>query len=160
MSAINLILAVLILVFSGCLEKDVPTAQKNLLPTTQYSYMGGAERSINLKLNLNKSEISLIKATISTPYDYNAPLQYKWKLGSGVILNQGSLTGTMSSLKKDQTFDIVIAVKNFNTKEPRFVRFEVFGTDANKRIFSDGIVSSNQESSFESVVQEVEKNHE
>ena len=97
---------------------------------------------------------------MSLPYDYNHPFQYKWKLGPNVKLQKGySLTGSFPSIKKDTPVEITISVDQFQASDARFVRFEVFGTDPNKRIFSDGIISSQQENSFESIVQEVEKIH-
>lgn len=166
MSAVNKFLILFLLVLSSCTQKNenthvIQNAQygTHAVHNTQYSYMGPVERSINLKLSLNKASISYLKASFSVPYNYNSKLQYKWKLGPNVTLHQGSLTGSIDSLKKDESVDVVIAVKNFNSDENRFVRFEIFGTDPMKRIFSDGIVSSHQESSFESIVQEVEKNN-
>lgn len=129
------------------------------LSKTKYSYMGSAAREIDLKLSFKKSDISLIKAVIQVPYNYNSSFQYRWKLGSHVTLAEGSLTGFIQPLQKGEKAEVLLKVKNFNSDDHRFVRFEVFGTDPNKRIFSDGIVSSQQESSFESIVQEVEKIH-
>lgn len=161
MSAINnLLLLVFVLTLASCTpRKSVSDAPPLDIPEKGLSYMGAIERSIGLKLSLDKSKISFIKASISVPYNYNSPLQYKWKLGPNVTLHQGLLSGSIASLQKGQTVDVIISIKNFDSDENRFVRFEVFGTDPQKRIFSDGIVSSQQENSFESIVQEVEKNN-
>ncbi len=157
------ILSTFIFIF-GCTEKKSMTSRgMSPTPTSQYSYMGPVERTINLKLLLSKAKFNssgTIRAVVSLPYDYNFPLQYKWKLGQNVKLQDGYiLTGSIPSLKKDSPVEITISVDEFQAKEARFARFEVFGTDPNKRIFSDGIISSQQESSFESIVQEVEKIH-
>lgn len=152
MSSINKFLILLLFLTSACTpQKSVKTLEHGM------SYMGPVERNINLKLSLNKSSISKLTATVSVPYNYGSTLHYKWKLGPNVVLEQGTLVGTISSLQKNQAVTVAISVKNFNTDENRFVRFEVFGTDPQKRIFSDGIVSSNQPNSFENIVQEVEK---
>lgn len=149
----------------GCTEKKKDMQSRGMSPvsTSQYSYMGPVERTIDLKLLLSKAKFDssgTIRAVVSLPYDYNSPLQYKWKLGQNVKLQNGySLTGSIPSIKKDTPVEITISVDQFQASEARFVRFEVFGTDPNKRIFSDGIVTSHQENAFESIVQEVEKTH-
>lgn len=160
------VISVLILTLTfGCTEKKKDLQSRGMSPvsTSQYSYMGPVERTIELKLLLNKPKFDssgTVRAVISLPYDYNSPLQYKWKLGQNVKLQKGySLTGTIPSIKKDTPVEITISVDQFQATDTRFVRFEVFGTDPNKRIFSDGIVSSHQENAFESIVQEVEKIH-
>lgn len=167
MSTIVKFLSILTLsaLISSCTEKKKDMQARGMKPasTSQYSYMGPIERTIDLKLLLSKAKIDssgTIRAVVSLPYDYNRPLQYKWKLGQNVKLQKGySLTGTIPSIKKDTPVEITISVDQFQANEARFVRFEVFGTDSNKRIFSDGIVSSHQENAFESIVQEVEKIH-
>ncbi len=130
---------------------------------SQFSYMGPVERTIDLKLQLNKAKFSsaaTIRAVVSLPYDYNHPLEYKWKLGQNVKLQESqSLTGSIPSIKKDTPVEITLSVNDFQANKARFVRFEVFGTNPNKRIFSDGLVTSHQENAFESIVQEVEKIH-
>jgi hypothetical protein len=158
------LISILSTTFFGCVEKkSMATRGMSGVPTSQFSYMGPVERTIDLKLQLSKAKFSdagAIRAVISLPYDYNHPLQYKWKLGQNVKLQKGqSLTGLIPSIKKDTPVEITLSVDNFQASEARFVRFEVFGTNPNKRIFSDGIVSSNQENAFESIVQEVEKIH-
>ena len=131
--------------------------------TSQYSYMGPVERSIDLKLILSKAKLdssATIRAVVNLPYDYRHSLQYKWKLGQNVKIKKGqNLTGSISLIKKNTPVEISITVDQFQAADVRFVRFEIFGTDPNRRIFSDGIVSSHQESAFESIVQEVEKIH-
>ena len=158
------ILALSSMIYS-CTEKKKDMQSRGMIPatTTQYSYMGPVERTIDLKLLLSKAKLDssgIIRAIVSLPYDYNSPLQYKWKLGQNVKLQKGySLTGSIPSIKKDTPVEITISVDQLQATEARFVRFEVFGTDPNKRIFSDGIVSSHQENAFEAIVQEVEKIH-
>ncbi len=164
MSAINQIFLYLssVLFIFGCTEKK-NTVSRELSPVTnsQFSYMGPVERTIDLKLELNKAKFNhsaTLRAVVSLPYDYNHPLQYQWKLGPHVQLQKSSqLSGTISSIKKDTPVEIMISVDQFQSDETRYVRFEIFGTAPNKRIFSDGIISSHQENSFESIVQEVEK---
>lgn len=166
MSTIVKFISILVLssTIYSCTEKKKDMQSRGMGPTTsQYSYMGPVERTIDLKLLLNKAKFDssgTIRAVVSLPYDYNHPLQYKWKLGQNVKLQKGyDLTGTIPSIKKNTPVEITISVDQFQAEDTRFVRFEVFGTDPNKRIFSDGIVSSHQENSFESIVQEVEKIH-
>jgi hypothetical protein len=129
-------------------------------PTSQYSYMGAAERILKLNFDVTKSRFNKsakIKAVVSLPFNYNHSLQYKWKLGEKVILKSGELTGSATSITQNEPLVFTIEVDNFESSQNRFVRFEIVGTDPNKRIFTDGLVSSHQENSFESIVQEVEK---
>lgn len=153
---LNLFFIFSFLTLLSCTEKPRDSISHH--EKTELSYAGNVERSIDLKLNLNKSTISTIRARISVPYDYSSKIVYKWKLGQDVKLAEGSqLIGEISSLKKSTPVDVYLRVENFNSQNQKFVRFEAFGTDPKRKIFVDGIVSSNQETSFESIVQEVEK---
>lgn len=161
MSSIKKLLLTVTLVFVGCTQKkDITDRGMSPAPTSQYSYMGAAERILKLNFDVSKSRFSnkaTIKAIISLPFDYNASLQYKWKLGEKVIIKSGELTGSVHSLTKNTPVEVSIDVDHFDPRQSRFVRFEIIGLDPNRRIFTDGLVSSHQENSFESIVQEVEK---
>lgn len=161
MSTVNQLLLIAFLTAVGCTQKkDIAVHGMSSAPTTQYSYMGAAERILKLKFDVSKSRFNnkaTLKAIVSLPFDYNSPLEYKWKLGEKVVLKSGELTGSVSALVKNIPIEISIDIDNFDSRQNRFVRFEIIGSDPNRRIFTDGIISSHQENSFESVVQELEK---
>jgi hypothetical protein len=161
MSTVKKLFLLLILISAGCTQKkDMSVHGMTPSPKSQYSYMGPAERILKLNFDVSKSRFkksAVIKAIVSLPFNYNHPLQYKWKLGENVILKSGDLTGSVALLTQNEPLVFTIEVDNFESSQNRFLRFEIVGTDPNKRIFTDGLVSSHQENSFESIVQEVEK---
>ena len=120
--------------------------------------MGLVERSIKLKFQTQQDDISVITAIIETEFDYDYPVNYQWRLGEFLQPeNVQDLTGQISSLQKNHPVKIKLNVKGFNIDAvARFVRFEAYGTNPKHRIFTDGVVSSQKNNSFESIVQEVE----
>jgi len=144
--------------FTGCL---IESKSKNMhglssFNHSQFTYRGLAERSIQLKFKVNKNQISTVTAVIETDYDYNYPVNIEWKLGQFIQLNEGQLKQTIPFLKKNQPVSFVLKIEGFNSSENKFIRFEALGTHPHRRIFTDGIVSSQIENSFEKIVQEVE----
>lgn len=151
-----IILAVLLSLLTGCYD-DQSLSQHGLsnIPISQFTYRGVVDRTIQLHFNVDRGEITKITARIETQYDYDFPLNYEWKLGQGVSISSGDLKGQIEKMQKGQPLEIELAVTGFSKEESRFIRFEVLGTNPQKRAFVDGIVSS-QEKSFEKIVQEVE----
>lgn len=151
------ITAFLLLFVSGCYD-DQPTNKHGLsnIPLSQFTYRGIVDRSIQLRFDVDKGEVTKIIARIETQYDYNFPLNFEWKLSQGVTLSSGQLKGQIENMKKGQPLEIELAVEGFSKDVPRFVRFEIIGTNPQKRAFVDGIVNS-QEKSFEKIVQEIEE---
>ena len=49
-----------------------------------------------------------------------------------------------------------IKVKGFTKDHLKHIRFEIFGEKSQRRLFADGIISSQQENSFEEIVKEIE----
>lgn len=151
--------------FFGCinpLNQISPSARLNLkstIPRSELTYRGVVQRTAELKFNIHKSEISEITALIYLPTDYNDTLKYKWTLGEGVSLHSGYLENNLEKYEKNKPLVLKILVKGFNTEslEPaKHVRFEILSDQLNRRIFADGLVSSNQENSFEDIVKQVE----
>ena len=72
-----------------------------------------------------------------------------------VTVNSGDLKGQIEKMQKDMPLEIELNVTGFNSDVARFVRFEILGTNPQKRVFADGIINSTDKS-FEKIVQEVE----
>lgn len=157
MPRINIfILLITLFLSSGCLESEVKNHHGlNMTPRSEFTYRGVVDRSIHLKFEIKKGPISKITARIEIDHDYNYPLNFEWKLGQDVQLTGGSLNGTIEKMQKNIPLEIELEVSGFNTDTPRFVRFEVLGTNPQKRTFADGVVSSSDKS-FEKIVQEIE----
>lgn len=145
-----------ILFLTSCFENDNKNSHGlSAVPRTQFSYRGAVDRSIKLKFNVQKSETSEIVAVAQLPENYNGPIQYKWFLGDGVQLEEGLLENKIDNYQKSKLI-VQIKVKGFKKDNLRHVRFEIFGEHSRRRIFADGIVSSQQENSFEEIVKEIE----
>lgn len=151
-----IILALFLSLLTSCYE-DQPQDKHGLsnVPLTKFTYRGVVERTIQLKFKVEKGETTKLIARVEMQYDYNFPLNYEWKLGEGVSARSSDLTGQIDKLQKDQPLEIELNVTGFKDDAPRFVRFEILGTNPQKRAFADGIINS-QDKSFEKIVQEVE----
>lgn len=151
------LLALFMTLLSGCYDEQ-PANKHGLssVPTTQFTYRGVVDRTIKLNFKVEKGGVSKLIARIETQYDYNFPLNYEWKLGEGVELSRGSLKGQLSGMKKDSPVELELEVIGFTGDIARFVRFEVIGTNPEKRAFADGILNSHDKS-FEKIVQEIEE---
>lgn len=127
---------------------------------SQYSSRGVVDRIIQLKFKtkkLSKTKSEII-AFVSLPFDFEGSLQYKWTLGQNLTLVEDSLTGfSDSKFQKDKTQKIKITVNGFDPSQLRHIGFEIWGDKNGRRLFADGLISSQQENSFEDVVQNVEK---
>ena len=158
----QLILLVLFaVVFSIYQLNKVPSVRRSFasgINVSQYSSHGIVDRIINLKIetsrNAHTDSISEVAALISLPFDFDGELQYKWTLGQNLILKEGSLTGsTIKSFQKDKPEKIYISVEGFTPDNLRHIGFEIYGMKNNRRIFADGLISSQKEKSFEKTVQ-------
>ena len=124
------------------------------------SYMGMGERSIQLKLKQdnslfnNQTEVS---AEIEVPAQYVGDINFKWKLGSDIKLVSGDTSGIVKADSQNTRFIFKLIVENFKNHENRFVRFEAVGMTKKHSIYTDGILSSTLDNSFEDTVQKVEK---
>lgn len=152
-----IVISFLTLILFSCYDEQ-PSNKHGLssVPQTQFTYRGVVDRTINLKFRIEKGGVSKLIAQVETQYDYNFPLNFEWKLGEGVQISSGSLTGQIQSLKKNAPQEIELEVIGFTGDTTRFVRFEVIGTNPEKRAFADGIINSNDKS-FEKIVQEIEE---
>lgn len=159
MPRIKFIFSILLFfLFSGCFDQKKQIKHGlSTIPVSQFTYRGVVERTIKLTFSVDKGETSKIIARIETEYDYNYPLRFQWKLGQHIQLVNGSqLQGEIAQMRKNAPLEFEIAVTGFNSETPRFIKFEVIGSNPQKRIFADGLVSSKPEKSFEKIVQEIE----
>lgn len=141
---------------TSCFEKDNKNSHGlSAIPRTEFSYRGAVDRSIKLKFNVQKSKTSEIVAVAQLPENYNGPIQYKWFLGDGVQLEEGLLENKIDNFQKSKLI-AQIKVKGFTNDRLKHIRFEIFGEKSQRRLFADGIISSQQENSFEEIVKEIE----
>jgi hypothetical protein len=130
---------------------------------SEFSSHGIVDRVILLKArtsdvnNLAESETAKISVDITLPFDFDDQLQYKWILGQKVFLSEGNLTGSVKNFKKDTPQSIQISVRGYNSFNNRHIGLEVSGLKNNRRIYSDLLISSQQEKSFENTVKNVER---
>ncbi|MFN3453967.1 MAG: hypothetical protein ACK41T_03340 [Pseudobdellovibrio sp.] len=157
MPTIKILFSILLtLSFTSCFEGKSKNHGLTPFSKSQFSYNGVVEKSIQLKFTVTKESSTYITATVQTDYDYEHSLKYDWKLGENVSLLVGEKTGILTGLKKGVPVHIQIQVKGFDADTPRFVRFEVLGLNQERRIYADGVLSSNVQKSFEHTVQEIE----
>lgn len=128
---------------------------------SQFSSKGVVDRVIQLKLNFetvqSNSEMAEVVAHIQMPFDFKDKLYFKWKLGEGVVLSVGELSGELNGLLKNEPKKIYLKVTGFSQEINHQIGFEIFGIRNNKKIYADALVASNLESTFENTVQNVEK---
>lgn len=147
----------ILILLSGCFEKK---SQKdyglNSVARSEFTYRGQVERSIELKFNVEKNDVSEISAVAMLPSNYNDELSFKWSLGEGVQLASGETAGQIKKIPENKKIKLQILVKGFNSETVRHIRFEILGLNPQHRVFADGIISNQQKNSFESIVKEVE----
>lgn len=146
-------------------ETSQPIARRlaEAIPVSQYTSRGMVDRIIGLKINTKSirkidSFATEIIAYVSMPFDFDGSLNYKWTLGQDVHLVQGNLTGTTESGFHREIFkEIKIIVTGYDSNFLRHIGFEVWGEKNGRRLYADGLISSQKDSSFEDIVQHVEK---
>lgn len=131
---------------------------------SQFSSLGMRERIINLKIetsNLDQKDAVLkteVVALVSLPFDFDDQLQYKWTLGQDVSLIEGQLKGsTEKGFLKNEPQRLKISVRGYSKENLRHINLEVWGIQSGRRLYADGVISSQKEESFENTVQQVEK---
>jgi hypothetical protein len=131
------------------------------IPISQFSSKGVVDRIIDLKLSFDEvaknTDKSSIHVKINMPFDFNEKLHYHWKLGQGVALHSGEIDGELDHLFKNETKEISIDVTGFSKEINHHVGFEIYGLKNGHKIYGEGLVASDLENTFESIVQNVEK---
>lgn len=157
-----------VIIFSACCgffflsnaESNTPTAIR--VPTSDFSGYGPADRTFNIKIKdsgaaKNENEVVIVKTDVSLPFDFDQAAEYTWILADGVHLTEGDLSGKLVDFKAQAKKAVQIAVTGFTEKENRQIVFRIFAEKNGRRIFADGIISSQKENTFEDIVQNVEK---
>ncbi len=144
-------------------SKQLQRGFASQVPISQYSHRGIVDRSIELKFKTEPAEKKFsssmeITALVSMPFAFEGQLQYKWTLGQEVRLVEGDLTGSTESVfQRDVPKEIKLIVNGFDKNSLRHIGIEVWAERNGRRLFVDGLISSQQEQSFEDIVQHVEK---
>lgn len=123
------------------------------------SYSGIGQRNLGLKFKLYGSDSRIIVATVQLPENLelsNQKLKFKWQLDENVILKNYDASGEILIPSNKKSIDIPIEVNNFSQTKSRFVRFEARIEANTNRFFTDGIISSQEQSSFEAFVRGIE----
>lgn len=123
---------------------------------SQYSGRGVVDRVIHLDFKTKDSKEVI--AIVSMPFDFDGEIQYQWTLGENIDVIEGTLKGSLpTGLRKDHAQQIKLVVQGFDQNQLRHIGFEIWGDKNGRRIYADGLISSQQENSFENIVQNVEK---
>ncbi|MBC7467087.1 MAG: hypothetical protein H7256_13945 [Bdellovibrio sp.] len=169
MSLKKLVLASLFVVFTsaGYCYLFIPTAEANKpisfnVPTSEFTGYGPVDRVINIKIKedevaKNDKDVVKIRTQISMPFDFDENLDYKWILTENIQIKEGQLNGQIKNLKAKHSITVEISVTGFSTVANRQIIFQVSGFKNGRRVFADGIIASQKESTFEDIVQNVEK---
>lgn len=136
-------------------------ASKKFIFKSIFSSKGVGDRIIELKMQADEvktnDEVSVVTVEARMPFNFDSSLQYKWKLGEGVTLVEGSLNGQLNGLSSTQLTQLKISVKGFSKEINHQVGFEIHGLKNGRKIYGDSIIASDKESTFEDIVQNVEK---
>ena len=98
-----------------------------------------------------------VTAWVTLPFDFNDQVEYQWKLGPNVTLASGSLSGQLKNFVQNQPQKIEIFVKGFIPEVNRHIGFEAAAVKNERRMYSDSLISSQFEKSFEYKVQNIER---
>ncbi len=126
-----------------------------------FTSKGVTNRIIRIELKYDQvkthGEEVEIKAYVTMPFSYSAILNYKWKLGEGVSIADGALTGQIGQLVKAEPQLITLRVKGFGQESNHQIGFEVIGERAEQTLYGDAMIASDLEDTFENTVQNVER---
>lgn len=143
--------------------KNSSTNPKKFPPqiyVSQYSSRGIVDRSINLKITSvhKRNSTTEVVAFVSMPFDFKGKIQYKWTLGQDVHLLEGQLAGdSEADFRRSIPQQIRILVSGYGPENLRHIGFEAWADKNGRRLYAEGLISSQKENSFEDIVQHVEK---
>ncbi|MBC7740592.1 MAG: hypothetical protein H7061_00240 [Bdellovibrionaceae bacterium] len=163
-----LILIASTVAFFGFNQK--PKANRSLVrygfagvPQSDYTNRGLVTRTIEINLTSvsipkdQGEETQIITADVILPFDFEAPLKFKWLLGEEIKLVQGELNGQAQSFKANIPTQITIEVRGFTKIDNRHIGFEIGGERNKKIIHGDSLLASRIDLTFENIVQNVER---
>lgn len=157
-SALSVLVAVGIITF--VYKKPSHTERPQRL-TSMFSSKGVGDRIINLAMHADEvktnEESAEVTVDISMPFSFDSSVYYKWKLGEGVSLIEGSQSGQLAGISHTEPLKLSIKVTGFSKQINHQVGFEIYGLKNGRKIYGDSIIASDKESTFEDIVQNVEK---
>lgn len=145
---------------------ESPKTNKLLTMQNRFLQSGFTSKGVSnriLKVQITFDEVTsnqdenTIVAHIQSPFNFKQPLNYKWKLGENVTLDEGLLNGAVDELIAGEKKTISIKVKGFSKQQNRHIAFEIRGLQNNRAIHGDALVASDMENTFENIVQNVER---
>lgn len=134
----------------------------NSVLTSDFTGYGPVDRIIKIKIKPDQiakieKQVVTVKTTVTMPFDYPENLEYKWLLSENVQIKGGNATGTLNNFKANVPQEVEIQVVGFSEIENRQIVFQISGTKNGRRLFADGIITTQKENTFEDIVQNVEK---
>ena len=148
-----------LITLTACYESKKNKLQNNsFIPKSQFSIRGVSvdPLKIDFKPEYNKNETE-VQFIISTQYNIEGPLFYTLQLGPDVEILSGQLNGKIINLSTNESQNITIKLKGFVKEFNRFIKIILFTEGSNRKVYSEGIFSTQNENSFEKIVQEVEE---
>lgn len=137
-----------------------PPPKMTMIPSI-FASKGMGDKVLQVKMHFDEvktdAESTSVYADFTLPFDFEGQLNYRFKLGEGVAVESGELTGTVNSLKANKAHSIVLKVKGFSKQQNHHVAFEIFGSKNGRKIYGDALLASDLENTFENTVQNVEK---
>ncbi len=146
------------LALSGCFD-DKPAYEPLNFKHSQFSYHGATPRNLGIQFKLQGNDPRTIIAVVTLPQylDFkNQKIQYRWHIDEGVNVIEGERVGEIAIITTEKKLEIKLKVDNFGHDVKKYVRFEAFSNFGKNRFYTDGIVSSQSDSSFETFVQGLE----
>ncbi|MBY0553062.1 hypothetical protein K2P97_00940 [bacterium] len=157
-SALSIVVAIGIIAFN---HKKKSNRERPQRLTSMFSSKGVGDRIINLAMHADEvntnEELAEVSVDISMPFSFDSSVYYKWKLGEGVTLIEGPQSGQLAGISHTQSLKLRIKVKGFSKQINHQVGFEIYGFKNGRKIYGDSIIASDKESTFEDIVQNVEK---
>lgn len=135
---------------------------KPLPPQSVFTSKGVSTRLLKVILNYESvatdAETAEVTAKVSMPFDYNSDLNFRWKLGEGVTLAEGSAErGVIRGIRAGEEVEIKIKVKGFSLAQNHHIAFEINGSLNGRNIHGQALIASDAENTFENTVQNVEQ---
>lgn len=143
--------------------RERPKSFSPVIAVSDFAENGVVDRIIQLHLSedhIAKSETESVKisAQIEMPFDFDGPLEFKWILTENIHLQNDALrSGQLKNIKAQQAQTVTIEVLGFSENENRQVAFQIWGSKNGRKVFADGIITTQKEQTFEHIVQNVER---
>ena len=141
------------------LQKPEP-AKMDYIPSV-FATKGLGDKILQVKISHEEvqlnSETSEVSVAVSLPYDFSEKLNYRWKIGQGVEVLTGDISGQVDGLMAGESKVLRLQVKGFSKQENHHIGFEIYGKKNGRSLYGDALSASDLESTFENTVQNVER---